>query len=188
MRPASAAGEWEEAMERFLRVADGIYRLCIWISGTAIVIMSLIIPWGVYARKFLGRGASWPEPVAIVCMVIFTFFGAAVTYRACGHIAVDLLVSRFAQGTQRVLSYVVDVLLILISLFMVFYGFSLCRVTWNQSVDAIPALSVGVTYLPLPLGSLVLMLFIVEHMIAGAQKDRPIVAFGQVSAENSSLQ
>jgi TRAP-type C4-dicarboxylate transport system permease small subunit len=175
-------------MEKFLRAADVIYRVCIWIAGTAIVIMSLVIPWGVYARKFLKAGSSWPEPVAIVCMVIFTFFGAAATYRACGHVAVDLLTSRLSPGKQRVLSYVVDVLMILISLFMIVYGFSLCRVTWNQSVDALPMLNVGVTYLPLPLGSLVLLLFVVEHLIAGPQNSRPIVAYGQVSAEHSALQ
>jgi TRAP-type C4-dicarboxylate transport system permease small subunit len=175
-------------MEKFLRAVDGIYRVCIWIAGTAIVVMSLVIPWGVYARKFLGSGSSWPEPVAIVCMVIFTFFGAAATYRACGHIAVDLLTSRLSQGKQRFLSYVVDVLMILISLFMIVYGLSLCRVTWNQSVDALPMLSVGVTYLPLPLGSLVLLVFIVEHLLAGPQNGRPIVAYGQVEAEHSALQ
>lgn len=66
-------------MEIFLRAMDAVYRLCIWISGLAIVIMSVIIPWGVYARKVLGTGSSWPEPVAILCMVIFTFFGAAAS-------------------------------------------------------------------------------------------------------------
>lgn len=164
-------------MEKYLRVMDGVYRLCIWISGLAIVIMTLVIPWGVYARKVLNAGSAWPEPVAIFCMVIFTFFGAAATYRANGHIAVDMLSQRLSVGKQRVLNHVVDVLMILISLFMISYGLMLCRVTWNQSVDSLPALNVGLTYLPLPLGSFIILLFIIERMIAGVQNGRPIVTY-----------
>ncbi len=164
-------------MEIFLRAMDAVYRLCIWISGLAIVIMSVIIPWGVYARKVLGTGSSWPEPVAILCMVIFTFFGAAASYRAGGHIAVMMLVERLPAGVQKGLQYIVDVLMILISLFMIYYGFGLCAVTWNQSVDSLPALNVGATYLPLPLGSIAILLFIIERMVFGPQNHRPIVTY-----------
>lgn len=164
-------------MERYLRAMDWLYRACIWIAGLAIVIMSLVIPWGVYARKVLGRGAAWPEPVAVFCMVIFTFFGAAASYRAGGHIAVRMLVERLSGGKQRVLAYVVDVLMILISLFMIVYGFRLSQAIWHQSVDTLPALKVGLTYLPLPLGGIAILLFIIERMVAGSQKDRPIVTF-----------
>lgn len=166
-------------MEMYLRAMDWVYRGCIWISGLAIIIMSLVIPWGVYARKILNRGAAWPEPLAVFCMVIFTFFGAAAAYRAGGHIAVRLLVERLPGGNQRVLACVVDILMMLISLFMIVYGFRLSIVTWNQSVDTLPILNVGLTYLPLPLGSIAILLFIIERMVAGSQMHRPIVTFEQ---------
>ncbi len=156
---------------------DWLYRGCIWISGLAIVTMSLVIPWGVYARKVLGRGAAWPEPVAVFCMVIFTFFGAAAAYRAGSHIAVRMMVDRLPGGMQRVLAYLVDVLMIMISLFMIVYGFRLSQVIWHQSVDTLPILKVGLTYLPLPLGGIAIMLFIIERIWAGSQKSRPIVTF-----------
>lgn len=164
-------------MEMYVRAMDWVYRLCIWIAGISIVIMSAVIPWGVYARKVLGTGAAWPEPVAILCMVIFTFFGAAASYRAAGHIAVMMLVERLPGGVQRALSHVVNALMVVISLFMIYYGFGLCQVTWNQSVDSLPALSVGVTYLPLPVGSVAILLFILERIMAGPQNHRPIVTY-----------
>ena len=67
---------------------------CIWIAGLSIVVMSLIIPMGVFARYVLGFGAQWPEPIAILLMVIFTFVGAAAAYRAGAHIAVAMLTDR----------------------------------------------------------------------------------------------
>jgi len=178
-------------MQTYLRAMDLVYRLCIWISGAAIIVMSLVIPWGVYARKVLNAGSAWPEPVAILCMVIFTFFGAAASYRAGGHIAVMMMVERLSGGIQRGLSHVVNVLMVLISLFMIYYGFGLCAVTWHQSVDSLPELNVGLTYLPLPLGSIAILLFIIEHMVAGSQKHRPIVTYdheaGHSEAEEGEL-
>lgn len=170
-------------MEGYLRAMDWIYRGCIWISGLAIIIMSLVIPWGVYSRKFLGKGAAWPEPVAVFCMVIFTFFGAAASYRAGGHIAVRMIVERLSTGKQRLIAYLVDLFMLLISLFMIVYGFRLSKAIWHQSVDTLPILKVGLTYLPLPLGSIAILLFIVERIIAGSQTHRPIVTFGQSQEE-----
>jgi len=58
---------------KLLRPLDVAYLACIWIAGLSIVLMSLIIPWGVFARYVLGTGAHWPEPVAVLLMVSFTF-------------------------------------------------------------------------------------------------------------------
>jgi hypothetical protein len=50
-----------------------------------------------FSRYVLNRGESWPEPVAIICMVTFTFIGAAVGYRAGSHIAVNMLTDRLPE-------------------------------------------------------------------------------------------
>ena len=67
--------------------------------------MSIIIPIGVFMRYVLGFGAQWPEPIAILLMVVFTFVGAAAAYRAGGHIAVamftDLLAARRCSASSR---------------------------------------------------------------------------------------
>ncbi|MEO7941745.1 MAG: TRAP transporter small permease subunit, partial [Burkholderiaceae bacterium] len=74
-----------------LIVMDAVYQVCIWTAGLSIFLMSLIIPVGVFARYVLGFGAQWPEPIAILLMVIFTFVGAAAAYRAGAHIAVAMV-------------------------------------------------------------------------------------------------
>ena len=77
---------------------DAIYRLCIWASGAAIALMSVIVPWGVFARYVLGSGSAWPEPIAIMLMVIFSFLGGAAAYRAGAHIAVQMLTASLPPG------------------------------------------------------------------------------------------
>ena len=62
--------------------------------------MSLIVPWGVFTRYVLGTGSQWPEPIAILLMLVFTFIGAAAAYRAGAHIAVTMLTDRLSPRWQ----------------------------------------------------------------------------------------
>lgn len=153
---------------------DRLYLLCMWIAGIGIVAMSLVIPWGVFARYVLGSGSQWPEPVAIMLMTVFTFFGAAVTYRAAGHIAVETLTQAVPAGWRRVLEIASDLLMLALSGFMAIWGLKLVVETMGQSLSDLPWLPVGVSYLPLPLGSLVTIVFILEKMAFGSQHERPV--------------
>ena len=54
-----------------------------------------------------------------------------------------------------------------IAIFMVVWGLRLVDTTWGNSVDDFPFLSVGVTYLPIPIGGVFLLLFIVERIFLG---------------------
>jgi TRAP-type C4-dicarboxylate transport system permease small subunit len=157
---------------------DWIYRLCIWISGLALFIMTIVIPIGVFNRYVLGHGSMWPEPLAILCMIIFTFFGAAATYRAGGHIAVTMFTDRLPASFRPALGTLVNLLMIGLALFVARYGFSLCTVTWDQYIAEIPGLRVGLTYLPLPVGSVLTLLFIIETMVFGPQHQRAVVRIG----------
>lgn len=159
------------------RAIDGLYLACIWVAGLSIVAMSLIIPVGVFARYVLGYGAQWPEPIAILLMVVFTFIGAAAGYRAGAHIAVGMVTDRLPPPLQKVFSVVVDLLMIVASHFMIIWGFKLSMETMSQSLAAIPAIPVGLTYAPLPLGGLCTLVFVLEKLFLGAQHGRAVVRF-----------
>jgi TRAP-type C4-dicarboxylate transport system permease small subunit len=163
--------------DAFLRFCDRVYSVCIWVSGIAIVVMSLIIPWGIFTRYVLGTGSQWPEPIAIQLMVLFTFLGAAASYRAGAHIAVQMLTDRLPEGARRVLRAMVHVLMLLVALFAIVYGTNLCIKTWNQVIGQLPWMPVGLTYAPVPLGGLATALFVIEHIAFGSQHARPVVTF-----------
>jgi len=155
----------------YARLMAMLYLACIWVAGLSIVVMTLIVPWGVYTRYVLGTGSQWPEPMAILLMVIFTFAGAAVCYRANAHMAVELFVSRLSASARRAVSWLVDGLLALLSIFMVVWGIELVYVTWNQGIAEFPWLRAGMTYLPVPLGGLITLLFVIEHLWCGPARD-----------------
>ncbi len=151
----------------YARAMDALYVVCIALAGVSLVLITLIIPWGVYTRYMLNRGSAWPEPLSILLMIVFTFLGAAAVYRANAHIAVTLLTDRLPGRLARPVGLLVDLLMALLSVFMVVWGFELVRATWNQVIAEFPFLSVGITYLPLPVGGLITLFFIVERVWLG---------------------
>lgn len=165
------------------RALDWVYRLCIWAAGVAIACMSVIIPWGVFARYVLGSGSSWPEPIAIMLMVIFSFFGAAGAYRAGAHIAVQMLTGQLPPALRRGAGWLSDGVMLAVCGFIVVWGTKLCIGTWGQSLDTLPWMPVGLTYAALPIGSLFTALFVLERMAYGPMVRRPLVAFGEPGAD-----
>ncbi|WP_374445360.1 TRAP transporter small permease [Stella sp.] len=153
--------------DAYRRAMDALYLACVGLAGLAVVVITLVVPWGVFTRYVLNHGSAWPEPLAILLMVLFTFLGAAACYRANAHIAVDMIAGATPPRVRRALALLVDLLLGAISLFMVVYGLELCHATWHQVIAEFPFLSVGITYLPLPLGGAVTLLFIAERLWIG---------------------
>jgi TRAP-type C4-dicarboxylate transport system permease small subunit len=168
----------------FIRLLDRLYLASIWAAGTAIFFMSVIIPWGVFTRYTLGTGSQWPEPVAILLMMVFTFIGAAAAYRAGGHIAVTMLTDRLPASAQRAMGFVVDVLMAVASMFVAYYGTRLCIETWHQSISELPWLPVGVTYAAMPIGSAITLLFVIERMVFGPQSHRRVVRYEEQLTES----
>jgi TRAP-type C4-dicarboxylate transport system permease small subunit len=115
----------------------------------------------------LNRAASWPEPTAVLLMIVLTFFGAAVCYRAGLHMRMSFFVSLLPPRLQRVTAVVVELLMALVALFMIDRGAKLVAATWQNSIPDFPSLSVGLTYLPIPLGGAVLFLFVIERLLLG---------------------
>jgi len=161
----------------YVRMMDRFYLACIWAAGAAITLMCLIIPWGVFTRYVLGTGSRWPEPVAILLMMVFTFVGAAAAYRANAHIAVTMLTDVLPRPLQKLAAVLVDLLMLLACGFVAWYGARLSFETMGQSIAELPVLPVGVTYASLPIGSAITLLFVLERRIFGPQNERPLVRY-----------
>jgi TRAP-type C4-dicarboxylate transport system permease small subunit len=162
----------------FRKAMDALYLACALIASVALVLISAVIPWGVYTRYVINRAASWPEPMAILLTIVLTFFGAAACYRANVHMRVAVLSHILPPLGKRLLDLLVELLMGLISLFMVIWGIGLVEATWYQVIAEFPTLSVGVTYLPIPIGGAITLLFVLERLLIGAPPTDPIVAHG----------
>jgi TRAP-type C4-dicarboxylate transport system permease small subunit len=154
-------------MDAYRRAMDRLYLVCVVIAGICLVVMTLIIPVGVFWRYQLNAALAWPEPLSVLLVIVFTFLAAAACYRAGVHISVVLLTNALAPAVRRAVLVVADSLMILLSVFMMVWGVLLVEATWHQVVAEFPFLRVGLTYLPIPVGGVVTLLFIVERLWLG---------------------
>jgi TRAP-type C4-dicarboxylate transport system permease small subunit len=153
--------------QRYQQAMEWVYLACIVISGAALVVITLIIPLGVFMRYVMNSPLSWPEPASVVMMVLFSFVGGAAVYRANGHIAVQALLDAVSPFKRRVMLIGVDLMTAAIGLFMLAYGIQLCVTTRFQTIAEFPSLSVAVTYSPIPFAGLLLLLFLIERVWVG---------------------
>jgi TRAP-type C4-dicarboxylate transport system permease small subunit len=159
--------------ERYIRAMEALHRLCMVIAGACLVIITIIIPFGVFRRYVLNSAASWPEPVAVLLMIWFSFLAAAICYRENLHIGVGLVPNALTGTARVVLGVVVEICMLVISLFMLHYGLKLVATTWYQVIAELPVISTGVAYLPVPIGGAIVALFVVERIWTGQFFEQP---------------
>jgi TRAP-type C4-dicarboxylate transport system permease small subunit len=155
----------------FRRAMDYLYLVCVIVGCTALVLISAVIPWAVFTRYVLNSAASWPEPMAVLLTIVLTFIGAAAGYRLNLHMNVSYFADQLPEKYRRLLDLIVQLLMALIAIFMIVWGERLVEVTWYNTIADFPFLSVGVTYLPIPIGGVCLLLFIIERVFLGAPSD-----------------
>ena len=167
----------------YARAMESVYLACIIVAASALVLITLVIPYGVFMRYAMNSASSWPEPFSVLAMIVFSFIGGAAAYRAKVHICVQMLTDAVGPVPRRALLAFADVCMLAIAVFMLVYGAQLVKITMGQTIGEFPMLPVGVTYLPIPLGGLITLLFIIERLWVGAPKPGSIMYRDQPLAD-----
>jgi TRAP-type C4-dicarboxylate transport system permease small subunit len=151
----------------YRQAMEALYIACIGVAGVVMLVMTMIIPYGVFMRYVVHSPASWPEPAGILLMVLFSFIGGAAAYRAKAHIAVSTLLNLLSGPNRRRMKRTADIGMAIIALFMIKWGVQLVQATWQNTIAEFPELSVGITYLPIPAAGVVTLLFVIERLWIG---------------------
>ena len=151
--------------QHYIRAMDAIHAGCLFVAGTCIVLITLIVPYGVFTRYVLNSAASWPEPMAVLLMIVLSFLSAVVCYREHLHIGVGLLPAVLKEPAKSLLGLLLEICMLATNLFMVVWGIRLVETTWYQSVAEFPIVTAGMTYLPIPIGGALTTLFVIERLL-----------------------
>jgi len=163
----------------FRQAMDALHLACVIVAGTALVLISAVIPWAVYTRYVLNSAASWPEPMAVLLTIVLTFIGGASCYRERVHMRVSFFTDMLPPRLRQLAEFLAELLVATMALFMVVYGVRLVEATWSNSIAEFPWLSVGVTYLPIPVGGACLLLFVIERLTGR----RPAAVYPQATVD-----
>ena len=151
----------------YQRAMEKVYVACVVLSGVALVVITLIIPFGVFMRYVMNKPVGWPEPAAVIMMIVFSFVGGAAVYRANVHIAVEALVNAVAPPVRMALRHSVTACMTITAAFMVYYGADLCWIVRTSTMAEFPGVSQGLVYLPIPVAGMLTLLFILEKVWVG---------------------
>jgi TRAP-type C4-dicarboxylate transport system permease small subunit len=150
---------------QYIRAMDAIHGACLFVAGACLVIITLIVPYGVFTRYVLNSAASWPEPMAVLLMIVLSFLSAVVCYREYLHIGVGVLPAFLDEPAKTYLGWLLEICMLATNLFMLWWGIKLVQATWYQSIAEFPIVSVGAAYLPIPIGGALTTLFVIERFL-----------------------
>src|SRR3979490_2713267 len=114
---------------QYIRAMDAIHQACLFIAGSCLVIITLIVPSGVCPRYVLNSAASWPEPMAVLLMIVLSFLSAVVCYREHLHIGVGVLPALLDGPAKALLGWCLEICMLATNLFMVAWGIMLIQTT-----------------------------------------------------------
>lgn len=114
--------------------------LAMWISGAGLLVMTLSIGWQVFGRYVLNDSPAWSESLALILMLYFILFAAAVGVRERFHLGFGLIASRLKGRWRRVLDVSNQCLIAGFGVAMLWNGAVLAE---HTSAHIIPALSVS---------------------------------------------
>jgi TRAP-type C4-dicarboxylate transport system permease small subunit len=150
---------------QYIRAMDAIHQACLFIAGSCLVIITIIVPYGVFTRYVLNSAASWPEPMAVLLMIVLSFLSAVVCYREYLHIGVGVIPALLPKSVKPLLGWFLEICMLMTNLFMLWWGIKLVQTTWFQSIAEFPILSAGMAYLPIPIGGALTALFVIERLM-----------------------
>ncbi|HEY9010742.1 MAG TPA: TRAP transporter small permease [Devosia sp.] len=152
---------------RFAGLARALSRVstaALWLAGTGLVAMTVIVGWQVFTRYVLNWSNAWTEPAAVLLMSWFIFLGAAVGIRENYHLGFDVLLYVLPKSSKRVLRSISDVVVIAFGAGMIYFGLQLVALGWPARLPSL-GIPEGVKYLPIVFGGVLIILFALERLL-----------------------
>ncbi|MDT4763351.1 TRAP transporter small permease subunit [Sphaerochaeta sp. PS] len=92
------------------------------------------------------------------------FIGSSVVYFHGDHLKMDFFSMRFSPKVKKVFGYIFSSVSMLLLLVMLVYGLEVSRVRMSIPFEAYKAIPTGFLFASLPVCSVLMMLFTVEHL------------------------
>lgn len=137
------------------------------INGFLVLIlgsMVLVVAGNVFCRFVLNFSLYWADELAQILLVWLTFMGAALALKDKAHYVLNFLTERLKGRAQRMF-WIFQQVLILISIFILFYFSAI--VVWKIRFWVMPAteISRAFVYISCPLGCLLMLYYAIKIIL-----------------------
>ena len=118
-----------DLLDRALR---GVERVLEWLIAVLVMALVVIVASQFVDRHFVSLPMAAPDAYARVILVWLTFIGFALAVKGGLNIRVDLIDSHLPPRVRRLLEYLFDVLMLLLTLVIGFHGWRLIVIGRDQ--------------------------------------------------------
>lgn len=145
----------------FTRTKQAVDRAIAAFSVAVMVALVVCVVWQVFSRYVLNQPSTLTDELARFLMIWVGLLGAAYTVGAQRHLSIDLLAMTLPPRKQKLLSVLINLLILLFSgSVIVTGGLKLIAKTLTTSqVSAAMQIPMGYVYLILPLSGLIIMFY-----------------------------
>lgn len=149
-----------------VRLLDHLANGSMILAAVALVVMTLVQAWQVFARYVLNDSPGWTEPVALLFMSLAVMFGSAVAVRRETHFAFHTL-RDVMPGPLNTLSRVVSRLIAAgAGAALMLLGGQLMIDDWSVPLAG-AQLPSGVKFIGLTIGGALILVFALERLVKG---------------------
>jgi len=143
------------------------------LSGLCLVFLVVSFGWMVFGRYVLNATPTWVEQVALLLIVVITFFSTAANAREGANLSVDILPLLLPWRLRRWLLAVIDLTLAGFGLLMALSGANLAIFAWTTKVPMINVPE-GLRSLPLVVCGILLVLFCGTNAVKRFTEGEPL--------------
>ena len=136
-------------------------------KGVDVITISLMLAmvgvvfYQVIMRQIFERPPIWGEEISVTFMVWFVFLGIVLGLEENLHIGITMFVAKLPQKVQFVIEVIVNLLILVLSVVLVIFGYSLASRMWGFGT-ALPATGIpaAVHYAVIPIAGVLMALVI----------------------------
>lgn len=154
------------ARPAFSRALDPLERACLYGAGLALTAIALAQAYQVFGRYVLNASPGWTEPVALVLMGLVVMLGSAIAVRRENHFRFSMIAEAVPPAAGRALTIMTRIIAALTGLMMLLFGTRLMLDDWPVAMAG-AGIPLGLRFLPLALGGLLILIFALERLAGG---------------------
>jgi C4-dicarboxylate transporter DctM subunit len=159
-----------------IRHWDGLEK---WIAAAFMVFALVLSFYSVVARYVFRWSLDWSDELAVYAVIWAVFFGVSALIKSDDHVRVDILIGRFSDKRQNILHFYHTLLGLAFVVVMVWGGYLMVQKAFAMGITSESHLKfkMYLPYLVMPIGSLLLVLRMVERLIALGKKLKGLEAW-----------
>lgn len=159
----------------FSKISDTFNKSAEWGCLVLLVAMTVVTFAQVIFRFVIVHSLPWSEEFSRYALVWASFLGASIALKRGLHIGVEAFVSKLPKEKRRLI-YLLTLMFIMIFLFVVIIkGFQMASFNMRQSSPAM-RIPMGFPYLAIPIGSLIMIIHLLNEMILGVRHKEELIA------------